>query len=130
VGSVKRGVAFVVVGFLMILTCMIGIAITSTSGVDDAPSRETTSASGDPTKLDDSAKLACEDFASDWAAAQTDTARIKLADKVNKWSSRSTTPGIAEGGRLLGRMAGKSEGSWQLAGDVFAKACLDGGYGK
>jgi hypothetical protein len=45
-GGVKRGVVLVVVGFLMILTCMIGIAVTSTSDVDDAPSRGATPASG------------------------------------------------------------------------------------
>jgi hypothetical protein len=79
-------------------------------------------------KLDDPARFACEDFAEGWAAAQTGTARTQLADKVNKWSSKSTTPGIAEGGRGLGRTADGSDTAWQLAGDILAKACLDGGW--
>ncbi|HZX38115.1 MAG TPA: hypothetical protein VFF37_07255, partial [Streptomyces sp.] len=47
----------------------------------------------DPTKLDDSAKLACDDFATGYKAAQTTSARVDLANKVNKWAQSSATNG-------------------------------------
>lgn len=82
----------------------------------------------DPTKLDNSARLACDDFARGAKAAQTATARIALADKVNRWAQDSTTNRIPEMATALARGAEGSPGAWQLGADAFAQACLDAGW--
>lgn len=82
----------------------------------------------DPTKLDDSAKLACDDFATGYKAAQTSTARVDLANKVNKWAQSSATVGIATNATALARGSEGSPEAWKLGADAFAKACLDAGW--
>ncbi|MFJ9573584.1 hypothetical protein [Streptomyces bacillaris] len=82
----------------------------------------------DPTKLDDAASLACDDFAHGIKAALTTTARVDLANKVNKWAQDSTTNGIATGGKLLANSSEADPATWQTSSDLFAQACLDAGW--
>lgn len=89
------------------------------------PSAKTTTSS----TLDDAGRWACTDFAEDYPSAQTQQARLNLADKVNEWAPHSDTPGIADNAVLLARTADKSDGAWQIAADAFAQSCLDAGWG-
>ncbi|MCD7440249.1 hypothetical protein K4B79_18720 [Streptomyces lincolnensis] len=82
----------------------------------------------DPTKLDDAASLACDDFADGYKAAQTQQARVDLADKVNKWAQSSATNGIADNAKALARGSEASAGAWQIGADAFAQSCLDAGW--
>jgi len=82
----------------------------------------------DPTKLDDAASFACDDFAEGYKAAQTTSARVDLANKVNKWAQDSATNGIAEGATILARGSDGGASAWQLAADTFAQSCLDAGW--
>lgn len=82
----------------------------------------------DPTKLDDAASLACDDFATGYKAAQTSTARVELANKVNKWAQSSATNGIADNGKALARGSEGSPTAWQMGADSFAQTCLDAGW--
>ncbi|WP_329343798.1 hypothetical protein OG866_44340 [Streptomyces sp. NBC_00663] len=82
----------------------------------------------DPTKLDDAASLACDDFANGYKAAQTTDARVDLANKVNEWAQSSKTNGIAEGATILARGSDGGETAWQLAADTFAQSCLYAGW--
>ncbi|WP_432041427.1 hypothetical protein [Streptomyces cadmiisoli] len=82
----------------------------------------------DPTKLDSSASLACDDFAQGYKAAQTRSARVDLANKVNKWAQSSQTNGIADNATVLARGSEASAGAWQIGADSFAQACLDAGW--
>lgn len=82
----------------------------------------------DHSKLDDAAKLACDDFARGYKAAQTRQARIDLANKVNKWAQESGTDGIADNAVVLARGSEASAGAWQIGADSFAQACLDAGW--
>lgn len=82
----------------------------------------------DPTKLDDAAKLACDGFAHGYKAAQTQQARIDLAEKVNEWAQQSNTNGIADNATVLARGAEGSPGAWQIGADTFAQTCLDAGW--
>lgn len=111
------------------VVCIAGVAIAFSRNSDDTPSApEITTVEGDPARLDAAAKLACEDYLSGYAAAQTRQARVDLANKVNKWSSKSVTNGIAEGGKALGRSAEAADQVWALAGDTFASACIAAGW--
>jgi len=82
----------------------------------------------DPTKTDQEAGFACDDFALGYKSAQTTQARIDLADKVNKWAPHSQTNRIADMGAALSRGAEASPDAWQLAADAFAQACMDAGW--
>ncbi|OPG11031.1 hypothetical protein B1R27_00610 [Streptomyces sp. GKU 895] len=82
----------------------------------------------DPTKLDDAASLACDDFATGYQAARTTDARVDLANKVNKWAQSSKTNGIAEGATILARGSDGGASAWQLAAHTFAQSCLDAGW--
>lgn len=99
------------------------LAIACSSGDD-----EDAQVSADPSKLDDAGRFACQDFADGYAAAQTAQARVDLTNKVTKWSARSATLGIREGGEALGRTAESPDQAWKLAADTFAQACIDAGY--
>ncbi|WP_042170118.1 hypothetical protein [Streptomyces sp. NBRC 110035] len=88
----------------------------------------TTAASADHGKLDDAASLACYDFAYGYKAAQTQSARIDLANKVNKWAQQSRTEGIADNATVLARGSEGSPGAWQIGADMFAQTCLDAGW--
>ncbi|MFD7224819.1 hypothetical protein ACFV9P_28025 [Streptomyces sp. NPDC059892] len=81
-----------------------------------------------PKKLDAEAGFACDDFAADYKAAQTTTARVDLANKVNKWAQESKTERIAEMGAALARGSEGSADAWQMSADGFAQACLDAGW--
>jgi hypothetical protein len=106
--------AFIAAGLLTSLTACGG-------STDNGPA--------DPTKLDDAAKLACEDFANGYKGALTTTARIDLANKVNKWAQDSATNGIANNGKALARGSEASPGAWQIGADAFAQSCMDAGWG-
>ncbi|MFJ3282462.1 hypothetical protein [Streptomyces halstedii] len=96
------------------------LALTACGTEPDSPA--------DPTKLDNAASLACDDFAHGIKAALTTTARIDLANKVNKWAQDSSTNGIATGGKLLANSVEAAPNSWQTSSDLFAQACLDAGW--
>ncbi|MEU9142098.1 hypothetical protein AB0D33_40225 [Streptomyces sp. NPDC048404] len=96
------------------------LALTACSGTSDKPA--------DPKKLDNAATLACDDFAHGYKAAQTTSARIDLANKVNKWSQSSVTNGIADNATALARGSEASAGAWQIGADAFAQSCLDAGW--
>lgn len=76
-------------------------------------------------KADDAATLACDDFAKGYKGAQTEQARIDLADKVNKWAQGSDTDRIAENASMLARGSEVGTDAWQMSPDAFAEACLD-----
>jgi hypothetical protein len=97
------------------------LALTACSSSDDDKP-------ADPKKLDDAASLACDDFANGYKAAQTQDARIDLADKVNKWAQSSVTNGIADNAKALARGSEASASAWQIGADSFAQACLDAGW--
>lgn len=81
-----------------------------------------------PDKLDEPGQFACDDFAKDYKAATSQTARLDLAHKVNKWAPSSKTDRIADMGHVLANGAAGSDSSWQIAADSFAQACLDAGW--
>jgi hypothetical protein len=91
-------------------------------------SSNTSDKSADPKKLDDAASLACDDFATGYKAAQTSSARIDLANKVNKWAQQSATNGIADNATALARRSEASASAWQIGADAFAQSCLDAGW--
>lgn len=106
---------------LTITLAMAALALTLTAcGSSDEPA--------DPTKLDDAGRLACQDFAEGFKSAQTQQARISLANKVNEWAPSSKTNGIASNAVALARGSEGSAAAWQLGADAFAKACLDAGW--
>ncbi|UDM00068.1 hypothetical protein [Streptomyces longhuiensis] len=105
------------VGLLVAAT----LALTACSGAaDDKPA--------DPKKLDDAASLACDDFARGYKAAQTQSARVDLANKVNKWAQQSITNNIADNATALARGSEASPSAWKLGADAFAQSCLDAGW--
>ncbi|MFF5891192.1 hypothetical protein ACFY72_20775 [Streptomyces globisporus] len=103
-----------------LITAGLLLTLTGCSSEPDGPA--------DPKKLDDAASLACDDFATGFKAALTTTARIDLANKVNKWAQDSATNGIATGGKLLANSAEADPGTWQTSSDLFAQSCLDAGW--
>lgn len=95
------------------------------SGSDPKPATK----SADPSKLDDAGQQACDDFAHGYNdGADTRSERLDLAHKVNKSAPSSKTNRIADSGHILANGANGSDGSWQLAADTFAQACLDAGW--
>ncbi|MFG2900964.1 hypothetical protein ACGFZH_28245 [Streptomyces zaomyceticus] len=105
----------------LLATATLAFALTACGGsADEGPA--------DPTKLDDYASFACDDFATGYKAAQTQQARIDLANKVNKWAATSVTNGIAANAKALARGADASAGAWQIGADAFAQSCLDAGW--
>jgi ABC-type oligopeptide transport system substrate-binding subunit len=82
----------------------------------------------DPTKLDDAASFACDDFATGYKGAQTQQARVDLANKVNEWAQKSATNGIADKATVLARGSEGSASAWQIGADAFAQSCLDAGW--
>ncbi|MFG2172745.1 hypothetical protein ACGFMO_15410 [Streptomyces niveus] len=82
----------------------------------------------DPTKLDDAAELACDDFAKGYDSAQTEQARVDLAGKVNKWAQDSVTNLIAENATAMARGSEAGPDAWKMGADAFAQACLDAGW--
>lgn len=97
---------------------------------DPKPKASASSAKkSDPSKLDDAGQQACDDFARGYKeGADTRTERLDLAHKVNKNAPSSKTNRIADTGHVLANGATGSNGSWQLAADTFAQACLDAGW--
>lgn len=79
----------------------------------------------DPTKLDNAGQLACDDFAKGFDSAETEQARIDLADKVNKWAQDSATDRIAKNAAAFARGAQTGPDAWKMGGDAFAAACVD-----
>ncbi|MFE7073791.1 hypothetical protein ACFU96_27260 [Streptomyces sp. NPDC057620] len=113
---------------ILVAIGLTALALTACQPTEDTGSSDTkpTKASKpDPTKLDEAGEFACDDFAADYKGAQTEQARLNLADKVNKWAPKSGTDRIADTAVVLARAADGSDGSWQIAADTFATACLD-----
>lgn len=99
------------------------LGLTACSGTDSSSEKP-----ADPSKLDNAASLACDDFAHGYKAAQTQSARIDLANKVNKWAQSSATDGIASNATVLARGSEASAGGWKIGADAFAQSCLDAGW--
>lgn len=126
----------------VLITAALGVLIVAASLSDDDSEKQPTAKASsspaaaakptdkpaNPKKLDDAASLACEDFARGYKAAQTQQARIDLADKVNKWAQKSSTDGIADNAIVLARGSEGSAGAWQIGADTFAQTCLDAGW--
>lgn len=113
----------VVLGAILIST----VGSDSSSGSTAKP-ETASSKTASPSNLDDAGKLACDDFAHGYKAADTKTERLDLAHKVNKWAPSSKTDRIADTGHVLANGAAGSDSAWQLAADTFAQACLDAGW--
>ncbi|MFD4000858.1 hypothetical protein [Streptomyces rubiginosohelvolus] len=103
-----------------LLAATLLLALTACSSSDPGPA--------DPKKLDDAASLACDDFANGFKSALTTSARVDLANKVNKWAQDSITNGIATGGKLLATGSESGPDAWQTSADLFAQSCLDAGW--
>ncbi|MFC9606080.1 hypothetical protein ACFTTN_21775 [Streptomyces niveus] len=82
----------------------------------------------DPTKLDDAAQLACDDFMKRFDSAETEQTRTDLADKVNKWAQDSGTDRIAKKAAAFARSSEAGPDAWKMGGDAFAQACTDAGW--
>lgn len=111
-----------------IIVIVIVAAITGSNDDHDSDKPATPANTAPATNLDDAGQLACDDFAHGYKAAQTRSARIDLANKVNKWAQQSGTKGIADNAVALARGSEASAGAWQIGADSFAKACLDAGW--
>ncbi|WP_329220659.1 hypothetical protein [Streptomyces microflavus] len=96
------------------------LALTGCSSPDPGPV--------DPKKLDQAGGFACDDFATGFKSALTTTARVNLADKVNKWAQSSATDGISTNGKLLAKGSEMGADAWQVGADAFAQSCLDAGW--
>lgn len=102
---------------------------TEDAGNSKSDPNPTSSKPADPKKLDDAGQQACDDFARGYKdGADTRTERLDLAHKVNENAPSSKTNRIADTGHVLANGAAGSAGSWQLAADTFAQACLDAGW--
>lgn len=107
-------------GLVVVIIAIIAATMAGSDSSSDKPAN--------PKKLDAAASLACDDFATDYKAAQTRSARIDLANKVNKWAQQSATNGIADNATALARGSEASPGAWQIGADAFAQTCLDAGW--
>ncbi|NJP74563.1 hypothetical protein [Streptomyces sp. C1-2] len=107
---------------------IIGAVLTHDSDDDKPAAKPKAKTSAKPNRLDDAGQLACTDFARGYKAAQTQHARIELADKVNEWAQQSDTDGIADNAVVLARGSEGSAGAWQIGADSFAQSCLDAGW--
>ncbi|MEU9640932.1 hypothetical protein [Streptomyces sp. NPDC048188] len=131
----KKILKFGCLPVFVLFLAVLGLGMALDDGDDDTdakkptPTRSEASAKpADHSKLDDAGKLACDDFAHGYKAAQTRQARVDLADKVNKWAQQSTTDGIADNAVALARGSEASAGAWKLGADSFAQSCLDAGW--
>lgn len=111
----------------------VALALTACTPTEDTGSSSTepkasATKSVDPSKLDDAGQEACDDFARDYPDADTRDERLDLAHAVNTSAKSSKTNRIADTGKILSNGAAGSDGSWQLAADTFAQACLDAGW--
>jgi hypothetical protein len=88
----------------------------------------TSSSSDAPEKIDQPAARACADFTDGYQRARTKTARLALADKVNKSSAVSENNQIADRALAVGRSADDGNAQWKQDGDALAKACKDAGW--
>lgn len=116
----------VITWVIVLISLFTGSSGDSDDKTDQAKKTTATPAVGD--KLDDAGSFACDDFASGYKAAQTQSARIDLANKVNKWAQQSNTDGIASNAVALARGSEASPGAWKIGADAFAQACLDAGW--
>lgn len=110
------------------LTACAGAGTSTETSTSDKPAAKPSDKPANPKKLDDAASFACDDFAHGYKGAQTQQARIDLADKVNKWAQQSGTNGIADNATVLARGSEGSAGAWQIGADTFAQTCLDAGW--
>ncbi|GGQ40492.1 hypothetical protein [Couchioplanes azureus] len=114
--KVKLNKRQLVIGVAAVVVVLAGLAI-GRSAQDPGPGR-----------LDDGAERACTAFAAGYADAGTKTARLSLADEVNKWSAGSGNARIAERATALGRSANETTTAWQADATAFTQACRDAGW--
>ncbi|WP_127499021.1 hypothetical protein [Actinoplanes solisilvae] len=79
-------------------------------------------------RLDESGTFACTDFAAGYQEATAKSARVDLADKVNKWARTSTSKGIKSGGEKLAKGANGGDEAWTVSADAFSAQCLALGW--
>jgi hypothetical protein len=78
--------------------------------------------------VDNQAQQACDTLAAGTPKSHTVAKRLTLADKVNRWSSRSDNPAIVKQGSTVGRAANHSNHAWRLATTNFLKTCRRAGW--
>lgn len=109
----KNKVALVVAAVVVVVG---GLAL-STSSRSDAPE-----------KIDQPAAQACTDFSDGYPQARTKTARLALADKINKSSAGSENTRIADRALAVGRSADDGNAQWKQDGDALVNACKEAGW--
>jgi hypothetical protein len=82
----------------------------------------------EPGTLDAAAGQACTEFADGYPQAQTETARLALADRVTASAARSTSQSIAGRATDLGDSANDGDAGWTAGAEAFAEACRDAGF--
>ncbi|MEV4636395.1 hypothetical protein AB0J80_03490 [Actinoplanes sp. NPDC049548] len=114
--KVKLNKRQLVIGVAVVLVVLAGLAI-SKSAKDAGPGR-----------LDDPAAKACTTFADGYADADTKTARLRLADEVNKFSAGSENERIADRAAAVGRSANEATAKWKADAAELARACREAGW--
>ncbi|MEV6597219.1 hypothetical protein AB0M36_10195 [Actinoplanes sp. NPDC051346] len=104
----------------------IGVAVVAVVLVGLVISRSAQEAG--PGRLDDAADRACTTFAEGFDDAATRTARLSLADEVNKWSTGSENERIADRAVAMGRSANESDAEWKSGATALTQACRDAGW--
>ena len=107
----------VVLAVAAIVVVVGGLALSTSSRSSDAPE-----------KIDQPAAQACTDFTDGFRTARTKTARLALADKVNKSSAGSDNNQIADRALAVGRSADAGDKQWKQDADALTKACKDAGW--
>lgn len=114
--KVKLNKRQLVIGAVVVLVVLAGLAI-GRSAQDAGPGR-----------LDDAAAKACTAFADGYADADTKTARLRLADEVDKFSAGSDNEQIADRAAEMGRSANDATAEWKADAAQFTRACRDAGW--
>ena len=86
----------------------------------------------DPTKLDASSSLACQDLrtAINDSSYLIKTNRAKIAADFGDRAGSTATTRVRDAAPVLARSTSGNAKVWQLGMDTAAAACLDSGFGK
>ncbi|MFI7603222.1 hypothetical protein [Actinoplanes sp. NPDC049681] len=114
--KVKLNKRQLVIGGVAVVVVLAGLAI-GRSAQDAGPGR-----------LDDGAAKACTAFADGYGDADTKTARLRLADEVNKFSAGSDNERIADRAAAVGRSANDATAEWKANAAEFTRACREAGW--
>ena len=86
------------------------------------------SGSDGPGTLDPAAEQACSDFAAGHQRARSESARLRLADRVTASSSRTENDAIADRAVEVGNAANETNAVWRSSSDALLQACRDAGW--